>query len=194
MNELLYAIHNAEEIYKAEYAGLSLSDAAGRLIGNESVFKQISFSGSNLTLDCTDTIFSGCDFSLSKLRGASLLRVRFENCRFTGADLTEGFFKNCTFTNCKADLLNCNASKLQAVVFDSCAFLQSYFEQCSLKTVKFRSCHLENSFFTGTPLKGIDLTSCQIDGLKLRREDLAGCKLTAAQAIGFLWMLGVTIV
>ncbi len=193
MSTLLEQIQTGEELYELSFDGLTLPTAYGRLLATGCSFRKVGFSKSKLLLDCTDTVFTGCDFSFCKLSGSSLLRCKFIGCDFTGADLCESFWRDCSFTDCKCDMVNCNQSKYSGVVYQNCRMESAYFENCTLKKTSFQGCRLSGGCFHGTKLKEIDLTTCDIDRLKLRQEDLQGCKLTFDQAITFLWMLGIKI-
>jgi uncharacterized protein YjbI with pentapeptide repeats len=193
MTDFLTRLQNDDEFYQEEFLNLNASDTEGKLIASGCRFTRISFANSDILLDCTDTVFTQCDFQLTKLRNSSLSRVRFENCTFSGTDFCESFLRDCSFIGCKGDMLNLSNCKLQRSDWNDCVFQQGYFENDSMKNCKLQNCNLTSSYFHGTSLKQMDLTNCKIDQLRLRRDDLKGAILTADQAMSFLWMLEIHI-
>ena len=93
---------------------------------------------------------------------------------------------------------------MPSIILDDTNFSSDIFSKCNLngasisgitfKNLEFEECDLTETNFTNTNMNGLDLRSCDISGIITYIDDLKGVILTSTQSLGFIKLLGITVI
>lgn len=174
--------------------GNVVGDEEERLSFDDVIFKDVSFSGSELkTAEFVDVVFDTCDFSNVKFQNAMFHRCEFVNSKLTGADFANAKVGHTLFDECDGRYSNFSFSRMIEIDFNQCSLVDGDFYECTFKDVRFDKCKMDNINFSETDLNGVDLSNSVYDAIEVSLAKLAGCIVSTDQAIGFARVLGLSV-
>lgn len=186
---------DGEKVQNKMVEGISISDRCG--IGttvDSCIFKNVIFADCDFkNIDLIDVRFENCDLSNISLRGGSIHRVEFVNCKLVGARLDESNMKDVLFNNVLGPYSNFSYSKLQNVSMEESNLEESIFQEVNHKNIIFKESNLSNSYFNKTQLDKVDFTSCEITGIDVDIESVRGVIVTSYQALDLTRLMGIVI-
>lgn len=146
------------------------------------------------TVFLKDVRLVGCDLANVTVRGLTLIRVEFVDCRMTGFTGGEVEAQDVLFSECDGRYAQFRFSKLnKGVEFDACQLEDADFGGTDLTGSVFRGCNLGNVEMGKSKLGNADLRGSRIEGLQVGAESLRGATVDASQAMQFALLLGIRI-
>ncbi len=143
-------------------------------------------------MDCT---FTGCDMTMIKLRGASLQRAVFIECKLLGVDFSacsEMLF-SVRFEQCALDHSVFAKRKMPKTMFTRSSMKGVDLEQAELNEAVFDTCDLEDAVIAGTQLCGADLSTAFNYRIDPERNTLKGARFSVEGALGLLAKYGIEV-
>ncbi len=175
---------------KLSIEGATLADSpsfAGTEAGSGE-FLNVRMTGASLSetrlrgVRLLDVVARDLDAIGADWTGATMSRVRFENCRLTGLQLPEAELKDVTFESCKIDYGNFRMARLENVTFDECVFDDADFSNSVLDHVEFPSCEIRDTDFHGAQMSRVDLRGAALS-LRGSAASLSGAIVSSLQLI-----------
>jgi uncharacterized protein YjbI with pentapeptide repeats len=201
-NDLIVAEH-ADSLFESNAIVLSESLIGGvhiedRTIGSlhleACVLDRVSFSNTSFaSIHLKDVRLLNCDLANLRVRGTTLVRVEFINCRMTGFHAGEADCQDVLLSEGDQRYAQFRFSQFKSAEFDSCNFEEADFHGTDLSGSRFRRCNLRNAEMNKVKLVDADLRGSVGEGLQLNAEDIRGAVVDASQAMSFATLLGIRI-
>lgn len=123
------------------------------------------------------------------VRGNTVEKVIFENCRFIDCDFRETFFYQCKFVDCcfkssNLSLIKLNNSSFNEVEFDACKLTGVNWTQVRwssialISPIYFKSCDISLSTFYQLKLPELSIIDCKAHDVDFRECDLTRADFT----------------
>ena len=172
-----------------------LEEKAGMVLDfSQCLFRRVQFCPCDFErMHFTDCRFEDCDLSGFQMRGGTLRRSEFTDCRGTGLMLQRMSLRDVRFQGCQLDYAGFVDSRLQGVCFEHCQMAHTLLHRCEQKELALEGCVLEHAEIVETKLSGVDLSTCELNGLRAAIASLEGATLSLAQAPVALGLCGVTV-
>ncbi len=108
-----------------------------------------------------DSVFNGCNLSLSKFAKTAFRDVQFKNCKMLGIrfDTCDDFILSFSFDNCQLDHSSFYKMKLKKINIINSRLTETDFTSADLTEAIFASCDLSGAVFENTILEKADLRS-----------------------------------
>jgi uncharacterized protein YjbI with pentapeptide repeats len=186
---------NAISITESLIEGAQMeSRTAASLHMEFSILKRVSFANSTLnSMLWKDVRLENCDLANLQLRGMTLVRVEFINCRMTGFRAGEADCQDVLISEGDQRYSQFRFSHFQSSEFDTCNFEDADFYGTDLSGSRFRKCNLRNAEMGKVKLVDADLRGSVVEGMQLNAEDIRGAVVDLSQAMLFAPLLGIRI-
>lgn len=134
-----------------------------------------------------------CSLANTLVRGGSLTRVTFTDCRMTGVTWAQTTLEDVTFRGCLLDLASFHAARLRRVIALDCVMREAELAEAVCDSVRFDRCDLTGANFRGARFAAGELRGCTLDaitgieglrGASIPWPELVGLAGTLASALG----------
>jgi uncharacterized protein YjbI with pentapeptide repeats len=167
----------------------------------EGGYANVLFEGCDFTeadwsrAELSDCVFKRCNLSLTKVRGARLHGIKFEDCKLVGVDFSQvgKRFFSLSFERSLLETCNLSGLPLKKSSFKGSTLRNVLFKESELCEVSFGECDLRGSLFHQCDLRKADFRTAKNYMIDLLSNKVKGAKFSFPEAVSLLQSFEIEI-